>query len=62
MSSGEEGFSSPAKACELDDEWFAKARPASGMHPRIVERDRRRRGRQTRLNDTLRQAVFGRGE
>ena len=72
---------------ELDDEWFAKARPASEAHPRIVERYRRRRGKQrtptkehvsirldadlaahfrasgpgwqSRLNNVLRQAVFG---
>ena len=72
---------------ELDDAWFARARPASVVDPELVERGRRGRGRQkaptkeqvtirldaditahfraggpgwqTRLNDTLRRAVFG---
>jgi uncharacterized protein (DUF4415 family) len=71
---------------ELDDEWFARARPASEAVPHIVERWRRTRGKQkmptkqivsilldadlvshfresgpgwqTRLNETLRRAVF----
>lgn len=73
---------------ELDDAWFARARPASVVDPELVERVRRGRGRQkaptkeqvtirldaditahfraggsgwqTRLNDTLRRAVFRR--
>ena len=73
---------------ELDDAWFARARPALVVDPQLVERVRRGRGRQkaptkeqvtirldeditahfraggsgwqTRLNDTLRRAVFGR--
>lgn len=73
---------------ELDDAWFARARPASVVDPELVERVRRGRGRQktptkeqvtirldaditahfreggpgwqTRLNNTLRRAVFGR--
>lgn len=84
------GITTDPDTFELDDEWFAKARPTSDAHPQIVARDRRRRGRQqaptkehisirldadladyfrssgpgwqTRLNDTLRQAVFGQGK
>ena len=72
---------------ELDDEWFANARPASEVHPELVERWRNTRGKQkaapkqritirldadvvesfrssgkgwqSRLNATLRRAVFG---
>jgi uncharacterized protein (DUF4415 family) len=40
------GIAADPDAAELDDEWFAKARPVSEVHPGIVERDRRRRGRQ----------------
>ena len=74
---------------ELDEEWFARARPVSDEHPLIVERSRRRGkqkaatkehisirldadlaahfrstgpGWQTRLNNTLREAVFGRSD
>ena len=32
---------------ELDDAWFARARPASVVDPGLVERVRRGRGRQT---------------
>ena len=81
------GIEADPDTLELDDEWFAKARPASETHPHIVERYRRRRGKQrtptkehvsirldadlvahfrasgpgwqSRLNDILRQAVFG---
>ena len=81
------GIEADPDTLELDDEWFAKARPASETHPHIVERYRRRRGKQrtptkehvsirldadlaahfrasgpgwqSRLNDVLRQAVFG---
>ncbi len=84
------GITTDQDTFELDDEWFAKARPTSDAHPQVVARGRRRRGRQqaptkehisirldadlatyfrssgpgwqTRLNDTLRQAVFGRGK
>ena len=72
---------------ELDAQWFARARPASEVHPELVERYLRTRGKQkaptkelvsirldadivthlrstgpgwqTRLNDRLRQDVFG---
>jgi uncharacterized protein (DUF4415 family) len=72
---------------ELNDEWFAHARPASEVHTEFVERYLRTRGKQkaptkelvsirldadivthfrssgpgwqTRLNDRLRQDVFG---
>ena len=72
---------------ELDDAWFARARPAAAVDPDLVERVRRGRGKQrtptkeqvtlrldaditahfraggpgwqTRLNETLRRAVFG---
>ena len=72
---------------ELDDKWFANARPASEVHPELVERWRNTRGKQkaapkqritirldadvvesfrssgkgwqSRLNATLRRAVFG---
>ncbi len=72
---------------ELDDAWFASARPAAEVYPEIVARLRRGRGTQkaprkqrvtvrldadimerlraggrgwqTRLNDTLRRALFG---
>ena len=82
------GIEADPDTLELDEEWFAKARPASEMHPRVVEHYRRRRGRQraptkehisirldadlaahfrasgpgwqSRLNDVLRRAVFGR--
>lgn len=82
------GIEADPDTLELDEEWFAKARPASEVHPRVVERYRRRRGRQraptkehisirldadlaahfrasgpgwqSRLNDVLRRAVFGR--
>ena len=40
------GIEADPDTLELDDEWFAKARPASEAHPRIVERYRRRRGKQ----------------
>ncbi len=72
---------------ELDDKWFANARPTSEVHPELVERWRNTRGKQkaapkqritirldadvvesfrssgkgwqSRLNATLRRAVFG---
>ena len=75
---------------ELDQEWFARARPVSDEHPLIVERSKQRRGKQkaatkehisirldadlaahfrstgpgwqSRLNSTLREAVFGRSD
>ena len=80
------GIALDPDAPELDDEWFARARPAIEVVPHIVEEYIRTRGRQkaatkdrvsirldsditeyfrasgpgwqTRLNDTLRQAVF----
>ena len=39
------GIAADPDTFELDDGWFAKARPASDAHPRIVERNRRHRGR-----------------
>ena len=82
------GIALDPDAPELDDEWFARARPAIEVVPHIVEEYRRTRGKQkartkervsirldaditehfrssgpgwqTRLNDTLRRAVFGR--
>ena len=84
-----QGIADDADAPELDDEWFANARPATEVVPHIVEEYRRTRGQQkkqvkqrvsirldaditdhfrasgpgwqTRLNETLRRAVFGRG-
>ena len=41
------GIASDPDAAELDDAWFAKARPVSEAHPGIVQRARRYRGRQT---------------
>ena len=40
------GIEADPGTLELDDEWFAKARPASEAHPRIVERYRRRHSKQ----------------
>ena len=40
------GIEADPDTLELDDGWFAKARLASEAHPRIVERYRRRRGKQ----------------
>ena len=82
------GIAADPDTRELDDAWFARARPASVVEPDLVERVRRGRGRQktptkeqitirldtditahfraggpgwqTRLNDALRRAVFGR--
>ena len=82
------GIAADPDTRELDDAWFARARPASVVDPDLVERVRRGRGRQktptkeqitirldtditahfraggpgwqTRLNDALRRAVFGR--
>ena len=81
------GIAADPDTPELTDEWFRRARPASEVVPRTVERSRRVRGKQkgptkerisirldadntahfraggrgwqTRLNDTLRRAVFG---
>ena len=81
------GIALDPDAPELDDEWFACARPAAEVHPELVEHSLRRRGKQkaptkervtlrldadivahlrssgpgwqTRLNETLRQTVFG---
>ena len=81
------GIAADPDTRELDDAWFARARPASVVDPDFVERARRGRGKQraptkeqvtirldaditahfraggpgwqTRLNDTLRRAVFG---
>ncbi len=33
-------------APELDDEWFTRARPATEVHPELVEYSLRRRGKQ----------------
>lgn len=35
------GIAADPDACELDDEWFARARPASEVAPHLVERYRR---------------------
>ena len=40
------GIARDPDAAELDDEWFASARPAVEVVPQIVERSRRVRGRQ----------------
>ena len=40
------GIKADPDTMELDDEWFAKARPVSETHPQIVERYLRRRGKQ----------------
>ena len=81
------GIAADPDAEELDDAWFASARPAELVDPDLVEHVRRGRGWQkaptkeqvtirldaditahfraggpgwqTRLNDTLRRAVFG---
>lgn len=81
------GIAGDPDAPELDDKWFATARPAIEVVPHIVEEFRRTRGKQkkpvkervsirldadiaehfraggpgwqTRLNETLREAVFG---
>lgn len=81
------GIARDPDAPELDEEWFARARPAGQVHPELVESSLRRRGKQkaptkervtlrldadlvahlrssgpgwqTRLNETLRQTVFG---
>ena len=81
------GIAADPDTLELDDAWFAKARPAAEVHPDFVARVRRTRGKQkaptkeqvtlrldadimarlraggrgwqTRLNDTLRRALFG---
>ena len=83
-----QGIAEDSDAPELDDEWFAQARPAIEVVPHIVEEYHRTRGKQkkpvkqrvsirldvditehfrsggpgwqTRLNDTLRRAVFPR--
>lgn len=80
------GIAADPESFELNEDWFADARPAREVIPHIVERARRTRGKQrsptkqritirldadivarfrnsgpgwqTRLNDTLRQAVF----
>ena len=40
------GIAADPDTMELDEEWFAKARPVSEAHPQIVEAFRRRRGKQ----------------
>ena len=40
------GISLDPDAPELDDEWFAHARPAGEVHPELVEYSLRRRGKQ----------------
>ena len=40
------GIARDPDAAELDDEWFASARPAIEVIPQIVERARRGRGKQ----------------
>ncbi len=80
------GIASDPDTEELDERWFAEARPAIEVHPELVARFRRGRGKQkaptkqrvtiridrdivarlrdggrgwqTRLNDTLRRALF----
>ena len=81
------GIAADPDTMELDEEWFANARPVSETHPQVVEAHHRRRGRQkaptkeqltirldadlvahfrktgkgwqTRINKSLRKAVFG---
>lgn len=81
------GIAADPDTMELDEEWFANARPVSEAHPQVVEAYRRRRGKQkaptkeqltirldadlvahfrktgkgwqTRINKSLRKAVFG---
>ena len=40
------GIALDPDAPELDDEWFARARPAIEVHPELVEYSLRRRGKQ----------------
>ena len=40
------GIARDPDAPELDDDWFARARPAAEMHPELVEYSLRKRGRQ----------------
>ena len=40
------GIAADLDTMELDEEWFAKARPVSEAHPQVVEAFRRRRGKQ----------------
>ena len=40
------GIARDPDAPELDDDWFARARPAAEVVPRVVERWRRTRGKQ----------------
>ena len=40
------GIDADPDTMELDEEWFAKARPVSEAHPQVVEAFRRRRGKQ----------------
>ncbi len=40
------------EACELDDAWFQRARPASEVLPHVVQRYRRTRGKQRGLAKT----------
>jgi uncharacterized protein (DUF4415 family) len=40
------GIALDPDALELDDEWFARARPAVEVHPELVEYSLRRRGKQ----------------
>ena len=81
------GIAADPDTMELDEEWFANARPVSEAHPQVVEAYRRRRGKQkaptkeqltirldadlvahfrktgkgwqTRINKSLRKAIFG---
>ena len=39
------GIDADPDTMELDEEWFAKARPVSEAHPQVVEAFRRRRGK-----------------
>ena len=40
------GIALDPDAPELDDDWFARARPAAEVHPELVEYSLRKRGKQ----------------
>ena len=40
------GIARDPDAPELDDDWFARARPAAEVHPELVEYSLRKRGKQ----------------
>lgn len=41
-----QGIALDPDAPELDDDWFARARPAAEVHPELVEYSLRKRGKQ----------------